>query len=326
MISIVEFTGHKLMEEIPTYTRISWNSLELCDYSCWYCYLGKRKREHLITEEEFSNFLNNIVLNFKNREYIKFVITGGEPTYYDTKLFDYIDGLFSINNIKEIILHTNFNKPLSWWKLFQNKYKNKKIEVNASCHLEYINSNEKIKDYINKMLFLYENNINIFSWVMIEPDNKELAIYIRNEIDKKMTGKANFKFVQHPSTLVFYEQNKQIVHEDKKNVVIKLKNKEKMYLNADELILQKLNKFKSCICARGINQIAIDAYGAIYTSECQWVLDRIPELSAPGFYGKNIILNNKPTYCKRQFCGHPSDIYIPKYNIEYYLKHLKELI
>lgn len=321
----LEYTGHKLMETIPTYTRISWNSLELCDYSCWYCYLGQRKRSHLVTNDEFNNFLENIKLNFSNREYIKFVITGGEPTYYNYKLFDYIDGLYSINNIKEIIIHTNFNKSLEWWKIFQNKYKNKKIEINASCHLEYINSNEKINDYINKMKFLYDNEINVFSWIMIEPNNKDLALNIRDRIDNIMPGKANFKFVQHPTTLVFYEQNKQIVHKDKKNVVIKFKNKEKEYLNADELIIQKFNKFKSCVCSRGINQIAIDAYGAIYTSECQWVLDRTPEVPAPGFYSPNLKLNFKPTYCKRTFCGHPSDIYIPKYNFEYYLKHLKEI-
>jgi len=320
----LEYTGHKLMEKIPTYTRISWNALERCDYKCWYCYLND-KREHLITNEEFQNMLDNIVLNFKDREYIKFVITGGEPTYYDTKLFDYIDGLFSIDNIKEIILHTNFSKPLSWWKLFQKKYRDKKIELDASCHLEYINTDEKINDYIEKMKFLYDNGINIFAWVMIEPSTKELALKIRDRIDKVMPGKANFKFVQHPNTLLFYEQNKQIVDEEKKNVVIKFKNKEKEYLNADELILQHLNKFRGCVCLRGINQIAISAYGAIYTSECQWVLDRKPEIESPGFYSPNFRLNIKPMLCNRPLCSHPSDIYIQKFNFDCYLKHLENV-
>lgn len=319
----VQYTGHKLMELYPSYTRISWNALELCNYSCWYCYLGERKRSHLITDEEYNNFLNNINLNFGDREYIKFVITGGEPTYYDIRLFDFIDGFLNIPNIKEIIIHTNFSKSLDWWKLFCNKYKGKKVEVNASCHLEYVNTQEKINEYIDKMKYLFYNDINIFSWVMIDQHNKDLAMFIREEIDKYIPDKANFKFIQHPTTLVFYEQNKQLVHEEKKNVVLKLKGQEKMYLNADELIIQKYNRFKGCICTRGINQIAVDAYGAIYTSECQWVLDKIPEFPAPGFYAPSLKLNLKPTYCKRAVCGHPSDIYIPKYDLEYYVKNIK---
>ena len=323
----IEYTGHRLMEEYPTYTRISWNALEECNYNCWYCYLGNSKRSKLITDTEFGNLIDNILLNFSDREYIKFVITGGEPTYYDLKLFEFIDSLLKIQNIKEIIIHTNFSKPLSWWKLFASKYAGKPVEVNATCHLEYVSSDKDILEFIDKLVLLNNNNVRVFTWIMIDQNNKDVAISIRKRINTAVPEKTNFKFIQHPNTLNFYEKNKQFVFSDKKNVVLKyINNDNKLYLNADELIIENYNKYLGLICTRGINQIAIDAYGAVYTSECQWVLDKIPEIEAPGFYSKNCILNIKPTICYRQHCKHPSDIYIPKYNIKSYVKKFKHMI
>ena len=320
----IEYTGHYLMEKYPTYTRISWNALEDCNYNCWYCYLGSIKRSKLVTDNEFGNLIDNIVLNFSNRQYIKFVITGGEPTLYDLKLFEFIDSLLSIQNIKEIIIHTNFSKPLDWWKLFADKYSEKPIEVNATCHLEYICSNKSLTEFTDKMVLLNNSGIKVFAWVMIDQDNKDLAINARKIINTAVPEKANFKFIQHPRTLDFYEKSKQFVFSDKKNVVLKYTNSsDKLYLNADELIVQNRNKYQGLICTRGINQIAVDACGAVYTSECQWVLDKVPEIEAPGFYSKDCILNTKPTICFRPKCKHPSDIYISKYSVKSYTKILK---
>ncbi len=314
------------MEEVPTYTRISWNALDKCNYNCWYCYLGSGKVEKLVTDAEFSNLIDNIVLNFSNREYIKLIITGGEPTLYNSRLFEFVDSFLNIQNIREIVIHTNFSKPLDWWKLFAEKYSGKPVEVNASCHLDYVNTGEDILEFIRKVKLLSSNGVRVFSWVMIDQNNKDLAIDVREKINTQVLESANFKFIQHPRTLDFYDKSELPVFSEKKNVVLKyLGSASKLYLNTDELIIQQRNRYRGLVCTRGISQVSIDTFGAVYTSECQWVLDRTPEIEVPGFYSKDCVLNIRPTVCYRDKCKHPSDIYIPKYSVRSYIEKFKSL-
>ena len=101
-----------------------------------------------------------------------------QPTYYDLKLFEFIDSLLKIQNIKEIIIHTNFSKPLDWWKLFADKYSEKPIEVNATCHLEYICSNKSLTEFTDKMVLLNNSGIKVLD--VYKRQLQEMVIIIKH--------------------------------------------------------------------------------------------------------------------------------------------------
>lgn len=318
------YVGHKLLETYPSYTRISWNMVKHCNYNCWYCYDEDNKTNiydyEQLTYEKVKNLFDNIQLNYSNREYIKLIYTGGEPTILGYKLFDYIHYGLACNNVKEIVLHTNTSKDVKYFEALNNEFKNNSIEINCTCHLDYINDNN-IDEFIHKITML--SNIKIYVWIMVSNDNYEKAIKYREIINNYFNKQiANYKYIQHPSTWDFVNDNKLDVVSDKKNVVYKT-DRQHCYYNVDEMMIDNKNNYQGMICMRGANQLAIQANGNIYLADCQWYNKNI-FLPAPGLYNKNIMLDNNKfiTVCNQKYCKHPSDNYIPKYNVNYYLSSI----
>lgn len=319
----IEYVGHKLMETYPLYTRISWNIIKSCNYNCWYCYDEDDKRGiddyKYLTLEKAQNVIDNIKINYGDRDYLKLVITGGEPTLLGSKLIDIIEYINYSTNVKEIILHTNLSKNQQFFKDFASKISNFSIEINCSLHLDYISENN-LDDYIHKVEQLL--CLKVFVWVMVSDKNYERAIKYRQMINDYFgTEIANYKYIQHPSTWNFINSHLLDVNPEKRNIVYKTKN-QRCYYNADELMLLKKNCYFGMICTRGYNQLSIEANGNLYASDCDW-FERMPFLQAPGFLEKDVVIEPKKLIklCDKKWCKHPSDNYIPKYAIHQYTIH-----
>ena len=173
----IEYVGHKLMETYPLYTRISWNIIKSCNYNCWYCYDEDDKRGiddyKYLTLEKAQNVIDNIKINYGDRDYLKLVITGGEPTLLGSKLIDIIEYINYSTNVKEIILHTNLSKNQQFFKDFASKISNFSIEINCSLHLDYISENN-LDDYIRKVEQLL--CLKVFVWVMVSDKIYDRAV------------------------------------------------------------------------------------------------------------------------------------------------------
>lgn len=323
----IEYVGHKIIERIPSYTRISWNMVKHCNYNCWYCYDEDDKRsvnDHLdLSIQTVKNVVANINHAYYNSEYIKMVCTGGEPTALNYLLFDYIEYLLlNIHNIKELILHTNTSKNVQYFIDLDKKFSSFPIEVNYTLHLDYIDDNT-IDDFIAKVAAL--ENVKKYVWIMIDQNNEGRAIRYRDRINRYFGYSiANYKYIQHPNTWDFISHHKMDVLNDKSNIVIATKTT-KDYYNVDQLIIVGKNRYKGMLCMRGTNQLSIQSNGNVYLSDCDWH-NMKPIIKAPGIYNKDVDLEilNSSTICKNNYCKHPSDNYIPKYSIEYYIANINK--
>ena len=325
----IEYVGHKIIEQIPSYTRISWNMVKHCNYNCWYCYDEDDKRsvsDHLdLSIQTVKNVVANINHAYYNSEYIKIVCTGGEPTTLNYLLFEYVEYLLcNVHNIKELILHTNTSKNIKYFIDLNKKFSSFPIEVNCTLHLDYIDDNT-IDDFIAKVAAL--ENIKKYVWIMIGQNNEGRAIRYRDKINRYFGYSiANYKYIQHPSTWDFISRHKMDVIDDKKNIVIATKSG-KEYCNVDQLMLDNKNRYKGMICMRGTNQLSIQSNGNVYLSDCDWYKMK-SAIKTPGIREKDADLSilHHPTICQSEYCKHPSDNYIPKYSIEYYIANIDKFI
>jgi organic radical activating enzyme len=333
--------GHKFYLENPSLLRINWISTMSCNYRCPYCYINitpdkynnnssLKYKDSNLTINKVNNLINNIILNYHDKKELDMTISGGEPTEI-TILFDIVTMLINkIKNLKNLRIHTNFSKDINYWKKIVDIFKNNKtinFSIEASLHLDYINTKEKLYDYLNKLLFLRSNNILVDSWTMINKINKNKAIEYSKIINEKIPNLTKFRLVHDLNTgkpfLNYSEiENIELEKEKNKNTFIIYENNELEFKTQNEILSNSENTYKGMLCLRGINQIKIENSGLVSYSEYDSLCDNYYK-ERVNFFEENCFLKKcQPTICKRKFCVQPGDMHILKADLDYYKKFI----
>jgi len=170
---------------------IKWRLTECCNYHCSYCIRNKFKRpsDNLKLDQELCIRTKDKIINLINKinKTIKLDLIGGEPTLID--LFPILSDLISKTNnlIKQILITTNFSRPLNYFTDIINLCAKNNIKVNLVCsfHKEFI----KLEMFMNKIKLLNSldySNLNLIVETVqagdLELENKFKTICEENNL------------------------------------------------------------------------------------------------------------------------------------------------
>jgi MoaA/NifB/PqqE/SkfB family radical SAM enzyme len=133
--------------------QITWEIGRRCNYDCWYCAPSSHNNyEAHKTLGSFMHALNNLEKNWINGERVKFIFTGGEPTFNPNfKKF-----VKNINDRKHLI-HTTTNGSHNF------KYYSELIEFSMiafSAHITSIEQKNNYNKFLDNLKAAKENNKN----------------------------------------------------------------------------------------------------------------------------------------------------------------------
>jgi organic radical activating enzyme len=157
---IVSF-GQKTMLTMPLFS-VSWILGRFCNYNCSYCwpYARSNKIDHLELDV-YINTIDEIKRQSRKNGFnnFHFSFSGGEPTAYKdfSKLLEYYAN--DIVEYQSFHMTSNCSPGLKWWKkMIDNSFsKFNRSSITASYHSEFADESE----FIEKILFLMENNVNV---------------------------------------------------------------------------------------------------------------------------------------------------------------------
>ena len=180
----IEALGTKTMLYRDTFT-ISWLLGRFCNYNCTYCwpYARSDKKDHRPTELCIKT-IDSIKEQARKQGFNSFnwSLSGGEPTFHPGYL-DILQHLADDEgncNRQRIHMTSNCSRKKKWFETYI-KYANKfdKASITASAHFESLNTQDKIADFADKLVFLQDNGIRItINMVMIPERFWELTEHV----------------------------------------------------------------------------------------------------------------------------------------------------
>lgn len=166
---IVSF-GQKTMLDMPLFS-VSWILGRFCNYNCSYCwpYARSNNVDHLPLDV-YINSIDEIKRQANENGFTNFhfSFSGGEPTAYKdfSKLLEH----YAIDNLTYQSFHmtSNCSPGMKWWrKMIDSSFsKFNRSSITASFHSEFADESE----FIEKLLFLIENNIHILVNQVMVPE------------------------------------------------------------------------------------------------------------------------------------------------------------
>lgn len=146
---------------------VSWLLGRFCNYRCTYCwpYARSDKKDYRPTELNIRT-IDEIKRQARERGFnsFNFSLSGGEPTFHP----GYLDMLRHLAadqencNHQRIHMTSNCSQPLSWFKTYDDIASVfTRASITASVHFESLNTQEKIANFADKLLFCQENGIRV---------------------------------------------------------------------------------------------------------------------------------------------------------------------
>ena len=284
---------------------VSWALSNKCNYRCTYCpdflHNGSSGQPKWEVVEKFIRSLK-----IKDKE-ICYRITGGEPTFWkrfidmaklvkeEGHTFSFItNGSQSVDYYKKIDPYTDgmiisYHHAYADVQKFIDIANNTKMEI--AVNLMMPNDIEGFKEAQKVAATLYDNTDRLAIWPKVILD-KTSGDYITNEVSvyteeqKEIISKWPYFRKLDDSHLhrgeIFYNERK---------------------IDANELIVEGLNKHKGWKCWAGLDMIYIE-WGKIFRAECL----------QGGLIGtlEDFTLPQKTVICNKELCGCLSDIYLRK--------------
>lgn len=231
---------------------INWELVSHCQFKCTYCYYGPHK-----SEVDYSS-LSKIVLKKLStiKEPIKMTLVGGEPTLHPD-FHEVIDGLFKIDQIKEINIVTNFESTLEFWKKLI-PYASK-LKIVVSFHPEYPQKEafSKIKELSSCLNFdcVFVTHHNLKFYPKLQEYKKNILEILPTNVPftfvrahyKKENDHHYFEYPKEIENLLeeMYSLSLARGHFEKVDV---LKGSSWSTISKHEFILQGLNKLQGWKC------------------------------------------------------------------------------
>ena len=171
----IELVGTKTMLYHDTFT-VSWLLGRFCNYKCSYCwpYARSDKKDHRPTELCLST-IDEIKRQARNNGFNSFnwSLSGGEPTFHPGYL-NILQHLADDNiNCKRQRIHmtSNCSRKMSWFETYVKYAKQfDRASITASAHFEHLNTEKKIEEFADKLVFCQDNGIRITINMVMVPE------------------------------------------------------------------------------------------------------------------------------------------------------------
>ena len=171
----IELVGTKTMLYHDTFT-VSWLLGRFCNYKCTYCwpYARSDKKDHRPTELCLST-IDEIKRQARNNGFNSFnwSLSGGEPTFHPGYL-NILQHLADDNiNCKRQRIHmtSNCSRKMSWFETYVKYAKQfDRASITASAHFEHLNTEKKIEEFADKLVFCQDNGIRITINMVMVPE------------------------------------------------------------------------------------------------------------------------------------------------------------
>jgi organic radical activating enzyme len=146
---------------------VSWLLGRFCNYKCSYCwpYARSDKKDHRPTELCLLT-IDEIKRQARERGFnsFHFSLSGGEPTFHPGYL-DILKHLASdVNNTNYTSVHmtSNCSRNMKWFKEYVEVVsKFHRASITASYHREHVNTQEKRKEFADKLCFAQEHDVQV---------------------------------------------------------------------------------------------------------------------------------------------------------------------
>ena len=171
----IELVGTKTMLYHDTFT-VSWLLGRFCNYKCTYCwpYARSDKKDHRPTELCLST-IDEIKRQARNNGFNSFnwSLSGGEPTFHPGYL-NILQYLADDNiNCKRQRIHmtSNCSRKMNWFETYVKYAKQfDRASITASAHFEHLNTEKKIEEFADKLVFCQDNGIRITINMVMVPE------------------------------------------------------------------------------------------------------------------------------------------------------------
>jgi organic radical activating enzyme len=318
---IVEF-GQKTMLKDRIFS-VSWILSRTCNYACSYCWpYAHTNTPNFRTIEQYTKTLAEIKRQARINQFNKFhfSFSGGEPTAYKhfNKILEYyatdIESAY-----QSVHMTSNCSPKLKWWKNNLEIFKMfSRASITASYHAEFADESE----FIEKLLFLQENNILItINQVMVpeffdeyyarctrfhnaglnvtlKPQSNDSATAIVSGYTPEMLNIMQTGFPQHKNNEIIY----QIQLKDSKNNLYD-------FDQAERFNAFGFNKFSGWMCNSGYQSVIIREPGGEVKRSYSCHDHPL------GTIDSGFTLFDKPKICITKSCVSSADSKIPKRRI-----------
>ena len=155
---------------------VSWLLGRFCNYSCSYCwpYASSRKKDHrpidliLMTIDEIKRQARDNGYNS-----FHFSFSGGEPTFHPDylEIIQYLADDIPDCNYHSIHMTSNCSRKMKWFEEYAKIASNfHRASITASCHREHVDTDAKMKDFADKLIYCQEQDIQITINQVMLPD------------------------------------------------------------------------------------------------------------------------------------------------------------
>ena len=162
----IEMVGQHSMVVKDLFT-VSWLLGRFCNYSCSYCwpYASSRTKDHrdtelcLMTVDEIKRQARNNGFNS-----FHFSLSGGEPTFHPgyLEILEHLADDVDNCNYTSIHMTTNLSRKGPWWdRYLESASKFQRASITASCHREHVNTEAKLHEFRDKLVYLQKNGVKI---------------------------------------------------------------------------------------------------------------------------------------------------------------------
>lgn len=331
----IQSVGTVRMLETDLFT-VSWLLGRFCNYRCTYCwpYARSNTKDHRPTELCLKT-IDEIKKQARENGFnsFHFSLSGGEPTFHPGYL-DILNHLLKdIQNTNYTSIHmtSNCSRSMQWFEEFVEIAKKfSRSSITASYHREFVNSDDKIKNFADKLDFCQKNGIRVTINSVMVPEKfdqiyDELLYFFERGINvtlKPQSDPTASKVVDG-----YNEKQMQILHNGMPQITnMEVKSKKLKNIRQEFEILMKdsrgkewyldqaerfnafnFNNFKNWKCRSGYQSIIIrEPDGSIKRSySCS---DKPLGNIETGF-----TLFKKPETCITSACVSSADSKIPKF-------------
>lgn len=158
---------------------VSWLLGRFCNYSCSYCwpYASSRKKDHrpidliLMTIDEIKRQARDNGYNS-----FHFSFSGGEPTFHPDylEIIQYLADDIPDCNYHSIHMTSNCSRKMKWFEEYAKIASNfHRASITASCHREHVDTDAKMQDFADKLIYCQEQDIQITINQVMLPDKFE---------------------------------------------------------------------------------------------------------------------------------------------------------
>ena len=155
---------------------VSWLLGRFCNYKCSYCwpYARSDRKDHRPTElclHTVDEIKSQARANGFNS--FHFSLSGGEPTFHPGYL-DILQHLASdiLNtNYTSVHMTTNMSRNMKWHEDYVERVKPfHRASITASLHTEHLNTQDKLQEFADKLIFCQEYDVQVTINMVMVPD------------------------------------------------------------------------------------------------------------------------------------------------------------